>query len=110
MPPAYLGEFEQIVLLALLRAGEDAYGMRIRREIEERTGREASIGAVYATLDRMENKGLVRSTTRAANADDGRGGRARRHFHLTAEGKRSLEASQLALARLTEGLDLGVAR
>ena len=57
----FLGEFEQLVLIALLRLGDEAYGMAVRREIEARAGRDVSIGAVYATLDRLESKGLVRS-------------------------------------------------
>jgi len=62
MRGAYLGEFEQVVLLALVRLGDGAYGLRIRREIETRTSREVSIGAVYATLDRLESQGLVLSS------------------------------------------------
>jgi PadR family transcriptional regulator, regulatory protein PadR len=59
----HLGEFEQLVLLAILRLGSNAYGMAIRREIEERAGRKTSIGALYLTLDRMEQKGFVASET-----------------------------------------------
>ena len=72
----YLGEFEQIVLLALLQLGEDAYGMRVRQEIEERTRRDVSIGAVYATLDRMESKGWIKSSLGkpSRNAVDERSG------------------------------------
>ena len=68
----YLGEFEHIVMLALLRPGDRAYGVTVRQEIEARTGREASIGAVYATLDRLENKGYVKSQLgqRRSVADD----------------------------------------
>src|SRR6266851_4539058 len=63
----FLGEFEQIILLAVLRLADDAYGMEVRREIEARAGRDASIGAVYATLDRLEAKGLVRSREQTRN-------------------------------------------
>ena len=70
----HLGEFELLVLSALLRLGDDAYGVAIRAEIEERAGRNASIGAVYATLERLEKKGLIRS--RMGEATPERGGRA----------------------------------
>jgi len=96
----YLGEFEQIVLLAVARLGEDAYGMRIRREIDARTGRAVSIGGVYATLDRLEAKGLV-----AAREDDS-GGRARRFFALTPAAIVALEASRDMQARMWSGLRL----
>ena len=96
----YLGEFEQVVLLALARCDSDAYGMQIRREIDARTGRSVSIGAVYATLDRLERKALVRSR------EDASGGRARRFFRMTAAGVAALEASRAIHARLWAGLDL----
>ena len=97
-----LGEFEQLVLLALIRLGDEAYGLSVRRELEERAGREAAIGAVYATLDRLEEKGLVTSSLAGATA--ARGGRARRCFRLTAEGRRRLRETQQALARMWQGL------
>ena len=87
----YLGEFEQLVLLAVLRLDENAYGVPIRQEIENCTGRTAAIGAVYATLDRLEQKGLVAS--RLADATAERGGRAKRYFHVNAEGKAALKAT-----------------
>jgi PadR family transcriptional regulator PadR len=99
----YLGEFEQIVLLALLRLGEDAYGMRVRQEIEDRTGRDVSIGAVYATLDRMEMKALVKSSLGEPSAE--RGGRAKRTFQLTATGRKSLASTQKSLRGMLDGLD-----
>src|SRR5688572_24053530 len=98
----FLGEFEQLVLLALVRLGEGAYGMTVRREIDERTGRDASIGAVYATLDRLEAKGLVRSSIGEPTPE--RGGRAKRCFTISAEGLRALRRSQQALGRMLEGL------
>jgi PadR family transcriptional regulator, regulatory protein PadR len=98
----FLGEFEQLVLLALLRLGDGAYGMAVRREIEERAERGVSIGAVYATLDRLEEKGLVRS--RLGEASDARGGRAKKCFTITAAGARALEKSQQALRQMLEGL------
>lgn len=98
----YLGEFEQIVLLALVRLGEDAYGMRVRQEIEERTRRDVSIGAVYATLDRMESKGWVKSSLGKPSAE--RGGRAKRTFVLTAAGKKSLAMTQRSLQGMLDGI------
>lgn len=98
----FLGEFEQLVLLALLRLGDDAYGMAVRREIESRAGRDVSIGAVYATLDRLESKGLVKSKVGEVSA--ARDGRARKCFIITAAGARALERSQQALRDMLEGL------
>ena len=98
-----LGEFEQIVLLAILRLHDDAYGMTVRREIEERTARECSIGAVYATLDRLESKRLVRS--HEAVGED-RGGRLRKVYRITAAGERALQATRKALASMMDGLEL----
>jgi PadR family transcriptional regulator, regulatory protein PadR len=98
----FLGEFEQLVLLALIRLNEDAYGMAVRREIEARAERDVSIGAVYATLDRLEEKGLVRSKMGATSAD--RGGRTKKCFTITAAGARALEKSQQALRQMLDGL------
>jgi PadR family transcriptional regulator len=90
------------VLLALLRLGEGAYGMAVRREIEARAERDVSIGAVYATLDRLEEKGLAKS--KLGEASEARGGRARKCFSITAAGARALEKSQQAFRRMLEGL------
>ena len=100
---ANLGEFEQIVLLAVVRLGEGAYGMSVLREITETTGREVSIGAVYATLDRMESKKLVESSL--GDPTPARGGRAKRRFKVTALGISRLRQSHRALQRMTQGLD-----
>ncbi|MDZ4799055.1 MAG: PadR family transcriptional regulator [Bryobacteraceae bacterium] len=97
-----LGEFEHIVLLAILRLGELAYGMRIRQEIHARTGRDSAIGAVYATLDRMAEKGLVTSEMGEATAE--RGGRAKRFFRVTAEGVELLNRARRDLASMMDGL------
>ena len=97
-----LGEFEQLVLLALIRLGEGAYGLAVRRELAERTGREVAIGAVYATLDRLEEKGLVASALQGSTPE--RGGRSKRCFRLTASGGKKLRETQAALARMWEGL------
>jgi DNA-binding PadR family transcriptional regulator len=101
----FLGEFEQVVLLAVLRENGEGYGMSIRREIEERLGRDVTIGAVYATLDRLERKGLVRS--REGEATPARGGRARRHFALTPAGAAALRTTRAMMDRLWDGVDLG---
>lgn len=97
-----LGSLEHIVLLAVARLEPDAYGMTVRREIEKRTGRNVSIGAVYATLERLEAKGCVSSTLGEPTAE--RGGRAKRHFRLEAQGERALTASQDAIRRMASGL------
>jgi DNA-binding PadR family transcriptional regulator len=100
---APLGEFEQLVLLALLRLGSDAYGATVRREIQEHAGREVSISAVYTTLDRLEQKGLVRS--RIGDPTPERGGRRRRHFELLPLGARSLRDAYRALSGMTAGIE-----
>jgi DNA-binding PadR family transcriptional regulator len=97
-----LGSLEHIVMLALARLGSDAYGMTVRREIERRTGRNVSIGAVYATLERLEGKGYVSSSTGEPTAE--RGGRAKRIFRMEADGKRALATSQEAIRKMAAGL------
>jgi PadR family transcriptional regulator PadR len=99
-----LGEFEQVVLLAVLRLGENAYGVTIRAEIAECTGRAPTAGALYTTLDRMEEKGLVRS--KLGDATPQRGGRAKRFFKLTPAGRAALARAQRAYQTLLAGLDL----
>src|SRR4051794_36696300 len=98
-----LGTFEQLVLLALLRLGEDAYGMTVRREIEGRARRAASLGAVYATLDRLEAKGYVSS--RPGDATPQRRGRARRFFRVEPPGHAALRHTLVTLERMREGLE-----
>ena len=97
---APLGTFEEQVMLAVLRIAEEAYGMNVRRELESVTGREVAIGAVYATLDRLEAKGLV------ASSRTGAGATSRRHFAVTGAGARSLTESRTMRERLWEGVDL----
>jgi len=99
-----MGEFEQLVLLALLRLGNDAYGMEVREEIETRTGREISYGAVYTTLDRLEQKGYV--THRLGEATPERGGRAKKYFRVLPEARDALRATQQALTVMWEGVRL----
>ena len=101
----FLGAFEQLVLAALVRLGDQAYGMAVRQEIAERTGRDVAIGAVYATLDRMEEKGLVVSRTGESTPE--RGGKAKRYFELTAAGEQALRDSVRQLERMVKGLKLG---
>jgi DNA-binding PadR family transcriptional regulator len=98
----YLGEFELMVLLALIRLGDHAYGVPISREIEQRSGREVALGSVYAALERLEEKGLVTSKLGDPTAE--RGGRAKRYFHLTEEGLREVRQTQRALVSLWSGL------
>jgi DNA-binding PadR family transcriptional regulator len=100
----YLGEFEHVILLALLRLDDRAYGVTVRREIEFRTNREVSIGAVYATLDRLEAKGYVKS--RRGDPTPERGGRSKRFFRVTAKGVAAVNRTQHALQSMTEGLEL----
>ncbi len=100
-PP--LGEFELIVLLAVLQLGNDAYGVPVREEIVRRTGRDVARGAVYITLDRLSRKGYLRSWLGDATAE--RGGRPKRYFEVTAQGSKSLRESLGALERMREGLE-----
>ncbi len=98
----YLGEFELMVLLALIRLGDDAYGVPICHEIEKQSGREAALGSVYAALERLEEKGLV--TSRLGDSTAVRGGRAKRYFRATAQGMRDVRQTQRALMNLWRGL------
>ncbi len=100
----YLGEFEHVVVLALLRLQDRAYGVTVRQEIEFRTSRDVSIGAVYATLDRLETKGYVKS--RRGDPTPERGGRSKRFFRVTPKGVAAVSRTQRALQSMTEGLDL----
>ena len=98
-----LGEFEQLVLLALVRLGPDAYGATVRREIEARAKRRLSISAVYTTLDRLEEKQLVRSWIGDPTPE--RGGRRRKHFALSPLGARALKQAHRAYAGMVGGLE-----
>jgi DNA-binding PadR family transcriptional regulator len=102
MPDAILGEFEQLVLLALARQGADAYGVSICQDITDRTGRDVSLGAVYKTLERMEDKGYIQSRIGEPTAE--RGGRRKKHYKLLAAGRRALRQSIAALRSMTRGL------
>lgn len=101
-----LGSFEEFVLVATLRLGEQAYGAKIRQTVEEATGRSVSIGAVYATLDRLERKGFISSWQGEATPE--RGGRAKRYFRVEGAGVQVLNETRAARNRLMEGVDLGL--
>lgn len=99
--PVLLGSLEEQVMLAVVRRGDDAYGMNVRRELEEVTNRDVAIGAVYATLDRLEAKGLVVSTRPGASE-----GPSRRVFAITPAGARSLALTRATRERLWSGVRL----
>ena len=96
-----LGSLEEQVMLAVVRTAREAYGMNVRRELESVTGRDVTIGSVYATLDRLEAKGLVASTRTASDAV------SRRVFAVTAAGARSLSHTRAVRDRLWAGVRLG---
>ena len=98
-----LGEFEQVVLLAILRLGEDAYAVSIRDEILQCTGRDVSRGSIYITLDRLETKGYLKS--RLADPTPERGGRAKRYYALRPRAVEALKDSRRALVALWRGLE-----
>ena len=100
--PIALGEFEQMVLLAILQVKDDAYGVTIHEELERRTKRKVARGAIYMTLDRLEKKGLLDSWTTAPTAE--RGGRAKRCYKVTKPALEALRASRRALVNLWDGL------
>jgi PadR family transcriptional regulator, regulatory protein PadR len=99
-----LGEFEQVVLLAILRLDNHAYGVTVRLEIIKCTGREPSPGALYTTLDRLEEKGFV--TSSLGDPTPERGGRAKRFFTVTKKGAESVGRAQRAFQRLLKGIEL----
>ncbi len=98
-----LGEFEQLVLLALLHLKDDAYGVTIRQEIEARTGREAGLGSVYKTLERLEGKGLVGSHVGEPTAE--RGGRRKKYYRVSPLGVRALRQSLRAIREMARGVE-----
>ncbi|HUR20961.1 MAG TPA: PadR family transcriptional regulator [Vicinamibacterales bacterium] len=100
----FVGEFELYVMLALARPQADGYGMTIRQAIEERTGRNVAIGAIYATLGRLEDKGLVRH--RWSEPQPIPGGRARKQYGLTQTGVRALKHSATMMTSMMEGVPL----
>lgn len=98
-----LGEFEHLTLLAVLRLGEEAYGAKIQRELEDQAGRAASVSAVYITLTRLEGKGLVMSWM--GEPTEARGGKSKRHFKATLAGLRALNESRKRLIRMWNGVE-----
>jgi PadR family transcriptional regulator PadR len=98
-----LGEFEQLVMLAVLRLDEDAYGTSIGDELKERAQRDASPGAIFTTLERLEARGLV--TSRYGDPTPERGGRRKRFYRLTVDGRRALTQSLRAVRQMARGLD-----
>lgn len=100
--PTYIGDFELVVMLALLRLGDGAYGVPISKEIEKQCGRQALLGSVYATLERLAEKGLVASNLGEPTPE--RGGRAKRYFHLTRKGLRKVRETRQALIRMWSDL------
>lgn len=99
--PKSLGEFEQLILFATLRLGEDAYGASIRREIEECTGRPVTAGSVYTVLDRLETRGLVASFTGEPTPQ--RGGRRKKYYHIERKGAELLHHTHEAQQRMASG-------
>ena len=98
----HLSDFELIAILVLLRLGEDAYGVPIAREIEEQTKREVKLGSVYATLERLQEKGFVVSELGEPTPE--RGGRAKRYFRVTRQGMRKVRETRQTLIRLWQGV------
>jgi PadR family transcriptional regulator len=98
-----LGDFEQLVLLAVLRLGSEAYGARIREEIEQRAERSCSLGALYTTLERLEEKGFVSS--RLGESTPERGGRAKKYFKIEAAGSTALQQAYAATQKMVSGLE-----
>ncbi len=99
-----LGEFEHVVLLAVIRLRSNAYGVTIRREIAERTSRNVSVGAIYTTLDRLEQKGYVLSYRGEPTPE--RGGRAKRYYRIKASGERAVWKARDTMDRMWQGLIL----
>jgi DNA-binding PadR family transcriptional regulator len=102
-PPPYLGEFEQQVLLVILRLQDEAYGPEVSRELEARAGRRVSRGALYTTFDRLEDKGLIRWRTVPGTA--ARDGLPRRLYTVTAAGTSALRAAREVVRKLWDGMD-----
>jgi DNA-binding PadR family transcriptional regulator len=103
MATGYLGEFEQLILLSVLRLEDAAYGATIRRAIEARTGRQIAIGSIYTTLERLEGKGYVRSHMGEPTAE--RGGRRRKLYDLTKDGRAALATAYETWNAMTHGLE-----
>lgn len=101
----FLGEFEQVVLLAVARLEGEGYGVSVRREISRRTGRDVTVGSVYTTLARLEEKGYVASEE--GEPSPRRGGRARKHFRILPAGAEALAQARGMMERMWDGVELG---
>ena len=99
---SYLGEFELMLLLAVIHLGDEAYGVPICRELEANRGRDVAVGSVYAALERLEGKGLV--TSSMGDPTPERGGKAKRYFSITKEGLRQVHETRRVLTRLWQVL------
>jgi DNA-binding PadR family transcriptional regulator len=97
-----ISNFELMVMLALIRLGDEAYGVPISLEIEEQSGRDVALGSVYAALERLHNRGMVTSSVGEPTAE--RGGRAKRYFKVTGKGMKVIQETQLTLTRMWKGL------
>jgi DNA-binding PadR family transcriptional regulator len=104
MQEKYLGEFEQMVMLAILKLADNAYGVSIRELLIDAIGRDVSVGALYTTLERLEKKGLLTSSQGEAIAQ--RGGRAKKYYVVSGQGKQALNRSKNALETLWQGIQL----
>lgn len=102
----FLGEFEQMLLLSILKLGSEAYGTSIRKLLADTIKRDVTIGALYTTLERLEKKGMVSSKMGEATSE--RGGRAKKYFEVTAQGQGALRKSKDALTTLWQGLALNM--
>ncbi|HVZ48287.1 MAG TPA: helix-turn-helix transcriptional regulator [Gemmatimonadaceae bacterium] len=101
-----IGEFEQLVLMAVMHAGDDAYGVTVHGELRRRTRRDPSLAAVYKTLDRLEAKGLLSS--RVGDPTPERGGRRKQFYALTSAGRKAVRDSIATIRRMARGLDVGL--
>jgi PadR family transcriptional regulator len=101
-PPPSLGDFEQLVLLALVRLGDEGYGVSVHNEIKRRARRDVTVAAVYKTLERLENKGLAASAVGEPTAE--RGGRRKKYYRISPAGRRALRVAISSLWRMTYGL------
>ena len=102
MPTPSIGSLELAALLAVVRLGDDAYGLAVRTDLSERSGREHSVGAIYTTLQRLEDKGLI--TSRASAPLPVRGGRSRRQFRITAAGGRAIREAERQSVSMWDGV------
>jgi len=105
MVKAALGALELTILLAVVRLGDDAYGLSVRRDVSARTGRDYSVGAIYTTLERLETKGFV--TSRTTDPTPTRGGRSRRQFRVTASGQRAIRQAERVARSVWDGVVTG---